>query len=88
MRRMSNAIQQAEAASHSVELYEGKKQREFSGIQYMLDGVDDAVLMNGRFPQKRISDIVKLEDGRDYLGGIFRNAGTELQRIITVWFDR
>jgi hypothetical protein len=84
---MSNLVQQAEAASHTIELYEGKKQKEFSGIQYLLEE-GDATLLNGRYPQKRISEIVTTEEGRDYLGGIFRNAGTELQRIITAWFDK
>jgi hypothetical protein len=87
MRKLTSTIAQAEAAANTVELYEGKKQREFSGIQYTLEQ-DDAVLITGRFPQKRVSEIVLSKEGKDYLGGIYRNAGSELQRIITFWFDK
>jgi hypothetical protein len=76
----------AEAAANLKPL-ESAKVREHSGQQYTIEG-DDATMQNGRFALKRVSDIITLPEGRDWLGGLWRTAAKDLQAVIKTQFDK
>jgi len=91
MRRQTNAsLLQAEQAAQQQQqpTHEGQQLREHAGISYVLVPPSDAQLLNGRFPQKKISELVKLAEGRDYLGMVWRSANSELKNVIKHHFTQ
>jgi hypothetical protein len=90
-RSQNNSLLQAEkAAEVSVSnTPEAVKIREFAGVQYQLepDG-KDAILVNGRFSNKKVSEVVTTVEGRDFLGGLWRMIPPDLQNIVRHQFGK
>lgn len=91
MRRAQNPTMMAAEQAALVPLAktpEAVQTREFAGMQFTLHQEElDATIINGRFPNKRISEIVVSVEGRDYLGGLWRTSSPELQAIIKHQFE-
>jgi hypothetical protein len=86
MRRRQNAtMAQAEVAAKVPETAEAKELKEHAGLQFMIEGTD-AMLVTGRFPQKKISELIKTVEGRDYLGTLWRTVPSDLRNIIRTHF--
>jgi hypothetical protein len=88
-RRVQNdGMFQAEEASkpQPSPSFDAAKVKEHAGVQYRLEGID-ATILNGRFQQKRVSELIKTSEGKDYLGSLWRVAHPDLQRVIKAQFD-
>ena len=86
MRRSHDTtLQHAENAAkvQPAPTFEAAKIREHAGVQYIVDeSGEDATLVNGRYPQKKVSDIVTTTEGCDYLGTLWRVANPDLKKVI------
>jgi len=51
-------------------------------VQFCLVGIDDAVLLDGRFKDKRVSELINSVEGRDYLGDIWNSSSEELRVVL------
>jgi hypothetical protein len=87
-RVQDESLFQAEAASKTqLALPNDTAQiRDHAGISFVIEG-DDARFVNGRFAQKKVSELVKLAEGRDWLGSLWRLSSKELQQVIRKQFD-
>jgi hypothetical protein len=89
VRRQQNpSVFQAEAAAlvQAPVDYDSAKVREHAGVSFIVID-DDAMLKNGRYSGKKVSEIVSTVEGRDFLGGLWRTASPDLQKVIKKWFD-
>jgi len=86
-RQQDTSILQAEQAQAlPTSTYDAAKLKEHAGVSYSISG-NDALIANGRFPNKKISELVKTTEGRDYLGTLWKVANSELQKVIGFQFD-
>jgi hypothetical protein len=84
MRRSTNTsmLQADKAAKESEKV----QVREKAGLKYVLEE-NDLVLKSGRFVDKRISELVKTVEGRDYVGELWENAPNEMRDVIRRFFS-
>ena len=87
-RSQDESIMHAESAAkpQASPSFDAAKVKEHAGMQFVIEG-NDARFENGRFASKRVSELVKTPEGRDWLGGLWRIAHRDLQAVIKVQFD-
>jgi hypothetical protein len=57
--------------------------REAAGLKFeLLCGGSDVRFLDGRFPGKTVTDLVRTVEGRDYLGTLWRTAPRALRTVI------
>ena len=81
------AAEDAAARNHAhVEDYQLIPSKEHAGLQYALMS-DDLLLRNGRFANRRVSELVNTVEGRDYIGQIWKTANAEVRAVIRKYFS-
>jgi len=84
VRRSTNtSMLQADKAQKEAEKVQV---REKAGLKYVLED-DDLILKAGRFVDKRVSELVKTVEGRDYIGEMWENAPPEVRDVIRRYFS-
>jgi len=85
MRRMDSSMVAAEKSAALAEKKQEVRQR--AGLSYVLLE-KDALLKDGRFRDKKVSELMLTVEGRDYLGGeLWKIAADDLKSVIRAHFS-
>ena len=90
-RKMSMEILAAEEAAERArptveDSFRLITEKEHAGTRYSLLS-DDLLIRGGRFSDRRVSELVRTVEGRDFVGQLWKLANAEMRNVIRLYFS-